>query len=135
MPIPTIRAQISRRLARSIVLPMLLAAGCGGGLAAPAATSVDFNRDVRRVLAENCFSCHGPDAKVKSTEFKPLRLDLSESARSERRGRRAIVPGKPDESELIRRICSGDAGEKMPPPESGKQLTPEAIQVDRKSVV
>ncbi len=121
-----------RRVSHVIALTASLASGSGAVFSASGGIAVDFNRDVRRVLAENCFSCHGPDAKLKAGGAKPLRLDLPESARSERKGRRALVPGKPEESELIRRICSADPSEKMPPPDSGKLLTPAAISVLRR---
>jgi hypothetical protein len=77
---------------------------------------LDFNRDVRPILSDKCFACHGPDtSKVKGK----LRLDVRDIA--VKRG--AFVPGKPDESELIRRIVAADADEMMPPPKSNKHLT------------
>lgn len=87
------------------------------------ADSVDFNRDVRRILSENCFRCHGPDAK-ESKGKQSLRLDVRESAlASLGDGRHAIVPGKPEASEMIRRITSSDADDVMPPPETGKKIS------------
>ncbi len=112
----------------------LLASGVLLALTANAATStlavqgVDFNRDVRRILSENCFKCHGPDAKAKKSGKKVLRLDQSESARAELgEGRHAIVPGHPEQSELIRRITTEDPDDKMPPTNSGKVLTAQEI--------
>ena len=76
---------------------------------------IEFNRDVRPILADNCFHCHGNDPKHREAK---LRLDVREDAlRSE-----VIVPGKPSESPLIQRILTTDADEKMPPPDSHKQL-------------
>src|SRR5436190_17826982 len=94
-----------------------------GAFAAPPGDTVDFNRDVRRILSENCFKCHGPDSKVRSNGKKVLRLDLLESARADLgNGHQAIVPGHPEKSELIRRITTADPDDKMPPPDSGKKL-------------
>jgi hypothetical protein len=107
----------------------VLAAACLSGLGVKvvaAAESVDFNRDVRRILSENCFRCHGPDTKEKGKAGgrKPFRLDLRESATADLGdGRRAVDPGHPERSELVRRVTSPDADEKMPPPETGKKLT------------
>src|SRR6185503_2325484 len=70
-------------------------------VAAPADETVDFNRDVRRILSENCFKCHGPDAKERKNGRKVLRLDLPESARADLgKGQHAIVPRHPEKSEL-----------------------------------
>src|ERR1700733_11799352 len=66
------------------------------------AQHLDFNQDVQPILARNCFSCHGPDPEMRKAG---LRLDLAESALKKRPGHPdAIVPGHPDESELIKRI-------------------------------
>src|SRR6476620_8490830 len=86
-----------------------------------AGDAVDFNRDIRPILSNNCFKCHGPDAKQRQAG---LRLDLRDrSTRPSQSGATAIVPGDPDKSELVRRILSGDEDERMPPPDSHKQLT------------
>ncbi|MFP6885965.1 MAG: c-type cytochrome domain-containing protein, partial [Opitutales bacterium] len=79
-----------------------------------------FNRDVRPILADNCFACHGRDAKKRKAK---LRLDQSEGALAERDGVRAIVPGNLEQSELWARILSKDKDEVMPPPKSHKELT------------
>ena len=84
------------------------------------AQELQYNRDVRPILADNCFSCHGFD---KAKREAGLRLDTSEGAlRTLDSGDAAIVPGKPDESQLLHRILSSDDG-MMPPKESGKKLT------------
>ena len=82
----------------------------------------DFNRDIRPILSDNCFACHGPDTqKIKGG----LRLDLRENAlRPAKSDSPAIVPGKPAESELVRRIRTADQDDIMPPPESHKVLSP-----------
>ncbi|MDA1013308.1 MAG: PSD1 and planctomycete cytochrome C domain-containing protein [Planctomycetota bacterium] len=85
-----------------------------------AADPVDFNRDIRPLLADRCFACHGPDAK----EVKAgLRLDLKDVAtKPSESGKTAVTPGKADASELVRRVFSTDPDEQMPPAESHKQL-------------
>src|SRR5687767_11168718 len=78
---------------------------------------VDFARDIRPILSDKCFKCHGP-AVAKSK----LRLDTREGALT----KGAIVPGKPEESTLIERVCEpSDEDGRMPPPEAGDRLTPE----------
>jgi len=79
----------------------------------PGATPVDFNRDVRPIISEKCYHCHGPDEDTRRAD---LRLDLREDAIKERDGVRAIIPGKPDQSELMVRVLSKDPDEVMPPP-------------------
>ena len=80
---------------------------------------VDFTNEVRPILSEYCFHCHGPD---KSTREAGLRLDLSEGAIKDLGGYSAIIPGKPEDSELVFRLHSDDKDEIMPPPETGKRL-------------
>lgn len=80
-----------------------------------------FNRDIRPILSENCFFCHGQDAKDKGGE---LRLDIREQAVANRDGVFAIVPGNPEKSEIIRRILSKDPDEVMPPPEAHMAALP-----------
>ncbi len=94
-------------LARHYLLPVLLAAGA---LVPVSAAEVQFNRDIRPILADKCFTCHGL-AKKEGVE---LRLDKREVA--VRLG--AIAPGKPDESEMLSRVSSNDADVMMPPPRS-----------------
>jgi hypothetical protein len=88
------------------------------------AAELSFNRDIRPILSENCFYCHGQDPKHREAK---LRLDLPEEAMRDRDGVRAVVPGKPDESEMIVRLLSQDRDEVMPPPKAHKQVTPEQI--------
>ncbi|MBX3439516.1 MAG: DUF1549 domain-containing protein, partial [Planctomycetaceae bacterium] len=83
---------------------------------------VDYSREVRPILAENCFACHGFDEAARQAE---LRLDTFEGSTADRSGVRAIVPGDPDGSELVSRILTDDSDLLMPPADSGKQLTPD----------
>src|SRR5947207_6790339 len=78
--------------------------------------AIQFNRDVRPILAENCYACHGPDKNQRKAK---LRLDIREVAIE----REAFVPGKPEQSKLIEHIFSSDPEEIMPPPKTGKTLT------------
>ena len=79
------------------------------------AEPVKFNRDIRPILADNCWSCHGPD---KGNRKAKLRLDISDHSKGG-----VIVPGKVSESELIDRILSSDPDEVMPPNDHRKKLT------------
>ncbi|MBI3836556.1 MAG: DUF1549 domain-containing protein, partial [Planctomycetia bacterium] len=82
---------------------------------------VDFNRDIRPILSNNCFQCHGPDDRERKAG---LRLDLIEAAKTPAEsGQIAIVPGKPELSELVARIYAADADQRMPPADSNKTLT------------
>jgi mono/diheme cytochrome c family protein len=93
--------------------------------AAPGATaSVDFSRDVRPILSENCFKCHGPDDAERKGK---LRLDTREGALAARKGGAAVLPGKPDESLLIDRLTTDDPESRMPPRKTGKQLPPQQV--------
>ncbi len=95
--------------------------------ATPVTPAVDFNRDVVPILSNNCFKCHGPDASERKAK---LRLDVAEIAtKPAESGETAIVPGKPDKSELVTRIFSTDDDERMPPPKSNKHLTDAQRQV------
>ncbi|MFN0121977.1 MAG: DUF1549 domain-containing protein [Blastocatellia bacterium] len=95
---------------------------------APAQTqrAIDFNRDVRPILSDKCFACHGPDAPNKRIK---LRLDSEAGALADLgRGRHAVVPGAPDKSELVRRINAGDEDMRMPPGGSGRTVSPKEIE-------
>ena len=94
--------------------------------------SVNFAREVRPILSDNCFACHGPDDQKRKAG---LRLDTKEGAFTKlKSGGVAIVPGKPDESDLIDRIENDDPELLMPPKKSGKQLTAAQIAVLRRWV-
>jgi hypothetical protein len=92
------------------------------GRASAADPAIDFNRDIRPILSDRCFACHGPDDK---TQEAGLRIDRREAATAElESGSTAIVPGKPSASEMIARITSTDPDVVMPPPHLGKPITP-----------
>ena len=85
-------------------------------VAARADGPIEYNRDIRPILSENCFACHGPDSASRKGE---LRLDQRAAAVA----KGAIAPGKPDDSELVLRVFSDDHDELMPPPKTKKTLT------------
>ena len=89
------------------------------------AETVQLNRDIRPILSDNCFQCHGPDAAQRKAG---LRLDVEASAKGELQGVWPIVPGKLADSDLYRRITSSDDDEHMPPPTSGKKLSADQIE-------
>jgi hypothetical protein len=93
---------------------------------APLPAKVDFNRDISPILSNNCFYCHGPDPKHREGD---LRLDLRDDATKAHDSRQAIVPGKPEASELVRRIKSANADEKMPPTDSNKKLSARDVKL------
>ena len=108
---------------------LLAVAVCGlAGADAPTAAGgrVDFSRDVRPILSNNCFQCHGPDEKVRKAG---LRLDTEAGALADLGGHAALVPGKPDESEIVRRVSGTGPGRLMPPRKSGKKLTPHEVDL------
>jgi hypothetical protein len=108
-------------MALSIALYVLLASGL---VAAAVAGEPQFNRDVRPILSERCFDCHGPDAGSREAE---LRLDTFEGATDW-----AIVAGDADSSEVIARVSSDDPDLQMPPPDSKKhRLTPAEVETLR----
>jgi hypothetical protein len=99
---------------------------------ADAAEPLSYNRDIRPILSENCFACHGPD---KAKRKNALRLDVREVAtQPAKSGEIAIVPGKPDASELVLRIASDDPDDVMPPSDSGHKLTAAQKQLLRRWV-
>lgn len=90
---------------------------------ADAASPVDFNRDIRPILANQCYTCHGPDEKTRKAD---LRLDVRDAAIKAG----AITPGKPEESALLKRMTTTDPDEVMPPVKAKKPpLSPEQIEL------
>ncbi len=107
----------------------LLWAGVAEGVEAPRPERVEFNRDIRPILSDTCFHCHGPDRAKRKAK---LRLDLEEGAFADLGGRRAIAPGQVEESEAFARITSDEDSEKMPPPDSGRVLDARQIELIRR---
>ena len=101
-------------------LPIGLILGCWSALQA-AEPPVDYSRQIRPILADNCLACHGPDAAERQAG---LRLDVRASATAAAEsGEKAIVPGKASQSELIKRIHADEPSVRMPPAEAKKTLT------------
>lgn len=88
------------------------------------ANEIDFGREIRPILSENCYHCHGPDAENRKAD---LRLDTEEGAKRDLGGYAAVAENLPEESALVSRIETADSDEMMPPPDSGKELTKEQI--------
>lgn len=107
-----------RRLFALVMAAVSIAAGMMTGSSVDG-EEIEFNRDIRPLLSDNCFHCHGPDD---ATRAAGLRLDRSEEATEY-----AIVPGDAEASELVRRITSDDPDLRMPPPESERALSGEEI--------
>src|SRR5947199_9081155 len=108
-------------MSRVFLITLLLSFGAAGAVADD---RVDFRRDIRPILSDVCFTCHGPDAHARKAK---LRLDTRDGATRDLGGYAAVVPGKPADSELVRRLTSDDADERMPPPDFRRQLTKREI--------
>ena len=91
-------------------------------------TKLSFNRDIRPILSENCYLCHGFDKKKRKGD---LRLDTFEGATLLKKGVAAIVPGRPDQSNLMHRIETDDLDDLMPPADSMYKLTKKEIETLR----
>jgi hypothetical protein len=129
--LPTTRRKASavptfRKKSAAFVL-LFAALGAANSLARAADSErVNFDRDIRPIFSDTCYACHGPDDAKRKAE---LRFDQRESAFAQRDSGPAIVPADPRRSGLFRRITSTNADEKMPPPDSGRQLTRQQIAV------
>ncbi|MEM6886331.1 MAG: DUF1549 domain-containing protein, partial [Verrucomicrobiota bacterium] len=100
---------------------LLVASGCSDFGSKPMLTvdgQINFNRDIRPILSNNCYACHGPDLENNKAD---LRLDLRDAAVASQ----VLVPGDAGNSEMIARVISNDPDDIMPPPEAHKTLTPE----------
>jgi hypothetical protein len=93
--------------------------------------TVRFNRDIRPLLSDNCFFCHGPDAAQRKSD---LRLDTKEGLLGKPGESGTVVPGKPEMSDLLARLRETDATKKMPPPKSAKKLNEREIRLIEKWV-
>src|SRR3954454_5859385 len=98
---------------------MLTAVGAAGSANAADKPRLDYGRDVRPILSENCFHCHGQDAKKRMAN---LRLDSFEGATADRGGHAALVPGKPEASAIFQRVTADQKAVRMPPASSNRSL-------------
>jgi hypothetical protein len=96
------------------------------------ADDVDFNRDIKPILSNQCFFCHGPDKAERQGGIDGLRIDTREGATADLGGHVAIAPGDIDASTLLDRVSSTDDGDRMPPPGSGRPLTETEIDLLRR---
>ena len=127
-------ASIEERATIVVVIPMasmrllkrwVLVGLLFGGLVR--AADIDFARDIQPILSEYCYQCHGPSTTGRKGG---LRLDVQEGALGAgKSGKTAIVPGRAEQSEVIRRLGSSDPEEVMPPPETGKKPGPEQVRL------
>lgn len=121
------------RLKLSLCIALAVFLGCFGKklCAQPPeqADRISFNRDVRPILSDKCFQCHGPDETSRAADF---RLDRKENAFADLGGYAAVVPHNPQDSALMERVLESDPDFKMPPPDSGKKLTEQEIATLRK---
>ena len=111
-------------LGRKLVVLLFLATGMLAAKTVSGEDRVDFEREIRPLLADRCFHCHGPDAAQREGD---LRLDQEQAAKADRGGYRAIVAGNVDASHLIERITSEDPDRQMPPPDSARSLSSDEI--------
>ncbi len=112
------------QITRTLILTCLAAVAFSASVRA----GIDYDRDIRPILSQKCFHCHGPDAESRKAN---LRLDTRDGYLAEIDGVRAVVPGKPQSSELYRRITTGDDHERMPPRKSKLSLTKREIDLLR----
>ncbi len=105
-------------------LVLSLSLGLPASAAEPADQKVDFNRDIRPILSDVCFQCHGPDKNQRKAD---LRFDLKDEFYKDRGGYAMVAPGKLDQSELYSRLIETDEKQRMPPPEALRQLTKDEI--------
>lgn len=98
-----------------------IAAAVGTALSSVAlGDDINFSRDIRPILSDTCFKCHGPDEAERQGE---LRLDTQEGVLRNVEDARIVVPNHPEKSELYRRLVSDDPDERMPPPDSKRSST------------
>ena len=121
-----------QRIFRTTILSALwLATGLptafGAGDGSPA--KVDFNREIKPILSNACYRCHGPDAAERKGGTDGVRFDTAEGLFADVGGHSAVVPGKPEASEILKRVTSTDPDIVMPPKGHGKPLTPREIEL------
>jgi len=121
-----------RRIRNVVWLTWTLALGGIASLPAAESAEVDYSRDVRPILSQHCYACHGPDDASRQAG---LRLDRADAALAESEsGATAVVPGRPEASELVARVTSDDADLRMPPASTGHTLSARQIDLLRRWV-
>ena len=117
------RSALLQRITQ-VIRPFITLFLAASAAAEPAARPIHFSKEIRPILSENCFFCHGPDEKKREAG---LRLDEEASAKKNNDGTTAVVPGHPEKSALLERIVSKDPDEVMPPLKQHKTISPEQI--------
>ena len=117
--------RMTARTTRLLFVAAGLVVGLSGRARAAGDDEIVFSRDIRPILSQNCFDCHGPDDKQRKAE---LRLDTKDGLFTELGGQTPFVPFKPEKSEALRRMATDDADERMPPAKTGKRVS--AAQLD-----
>ncbi len=112
-----------------VVVATCAASTSPGIASAPLPDKIDFNRDIRPILSDNCYACHGPDKNKRKAD---LRLDTKEGIFSHIEDHQTVTPGKVAESELFRRVTAADPKERMPDPKSNKRLSEREIGLLKK---
>jgi hypothetical protein len=124
LPVPSRGPTTAMRWVFAVLVALVFGSQAG------AQTKVDFNREVRPILSKHCFACHGQDEAERK---KKLRLDVRDGAiRELKDGTKAIVPGAPDDSELLARVTAEEDTLRMPPKKAGERLTKAEIDVLRR---
>ena len=111
------------------VIPALILTAAGLARAESTPETVEFNRDIRPILAENCFQCHGPDENKREAD---LRLDTPENVFQDRDGYSVIVPGDLQSSELFLRMTAKDESKRMPPADAERTVTDRELLLIRR---
>src|SRR5437763_14597871 len=112
-----------------VVVCLSLGMAAGAAAAREEERAPDFNRDVRPILSEHCFGCHGPDPKARKAD---LRLDTKAGLFRDLGVTAAVAPGKPDESEVYLRVVAEEDDLRMPPPKSGPALSARQVATLRR---
>jgi len=113
----------------AVFLALALIRTLAGAPAESATKPVDFDREIRPILSDTCFACHGPDEKQRMAK---LRLDTKDGIFADRGGYQVIVPGKAAESQLYQRVSAGDKAKRMPPPYAERTLNEKQVALIRR---
>ena len=119
---------------RVFILIFAILSAAGGVARAAEPANVNFTREIQPILADNCYSCHGPDRNKRKAELRWDSLDPKEGPFAPRDGYKIVVPGDLENSVLIMRITSDDDEVRMPPPKSHRHVTPEQVELIKKWV-
>jgi hypothetical protein len=122
--------KVAAKVAVQVAVAAMLCVGATLPAAEPKASTIDFTRDIKPILSNNCYRCHGPDQDERKGGVDGLRLDTAEGATVDLGdGGKAIVPGQPNASRMLVRVLSTSADEMMPPPGHGRRLTAREIDL------